>query len=171
MHEETMTNPCFRFLKGRGILSLSLAAMLLSLPSTAAETADSSASGITAAAAAQQKNLLVKGKVLDNNGQPVAGVAVILSGTSRGTTTDANGYYVIEVPKIGSTLEFSCLGYKAQKAVVPKSLALDIFLQDDTLEMEAAVVVGMGHQRKASVIGAISAIAKDSKHSIVNCAV
>ena len=89
-------------------------------------------------------------------------MAVILSGTSRGATTDANGYYVIEVPKIGAILEFSSLGYKSQKVAVPKSLALDVFLQDDALEMEAAVVVGMGHQRKASVIGAISSVAKDN---------
>lgn len=159
-----MTNSCFRFVKAKGVLSLTLAAILLSLPSAAAEFNGSSGSEtpVSASAPTQPKNLLVKGKVLDSNGQPVAGVAVILSGTNRGTTTDANGYYVIEVPRIGSMLEFSSLGYKAQKVAVPKNLALDIYLQEDTLEMEAAVVVGMGHQRKASVIGAISAIAKDN---------
>ena len=35
-------------------------------------------------------------------------------------------------------------------------------MEEDTLEMDAAVVVGMGHQRKASVIGAISSVSRDA---------
>lgn len=45
---------------------------------------------------------------------------------------------------------------------MPKSLSLDIYMEEDTLEMDAAVVVGMGHQRKASVIGAISSVSRDA---------
>ena len=101
----------------------------------------------------EQAPLVVKGKVIDSSGQPVPGVGVLIKGTVNGTVTDMNGYYVIQVPSAGVVLEFSSLG--------PKSLALDIFLEDDTLEMEEAVVVGMGHQRKASVIGAISSVVKD----------
>lgn len=114
-----------------------------------------------AAISSQQDKVTVKGKVIDSSGQPVPGIAVVISGTQTGTMTDINGYYVIDVPGIGTKLEFSSLGYKTQEAVVPKSLALDIFIQEETLEMDEAVVVGMGHQRKASVIGAISAVAKD----------
>lgn len=84
-----------------------------------------------------------------------------MKGTKNGVITDLNGYYFIQVPSVGATLEFSCLGFKTYEATVPKSLALDIFLEEDTLEMEEAVVVGMGHQRKASVIGAISSVVKD----------
>ena len=109
----------------------------------------------------EQAPLVVKGKVIDSSGQPVPGVGVLIKGTVNGTVTDMNGYYVIQVPSAGVVLEFSSLGYKTQEASVPKSLALDIFLEDDTLEMEEAVVVGMGHQRKASVIGAISSVVKD----------
>ena len=35
---------------------------------------------------------------------------------------------------------------------------MDVYLDEDTLEMEESVVVGMGTQRKVSVIGAVSAI-------------
>lgn len=113
------------------------------------------------APATLQQDLVLKGKVIDGSGQPVPGAAVMIKGTNTGTVTDINGYYFIEVPSIGTALEFSALGYKTQDAVAPKSLALDIFLEEDTLEMEEAVVVGMGHQRKASVIGAISSVVKD----------
>ncbi len=113
---------------------------------------------------AQEKNgpLLAKGKVIDGTGQPVPAAYVIVDGTVRtGTLTDDNGYYVIEVPKIGTVLEISAIGYKTQKVIVPASLSIDVFLEDDTLEMDEAVVVGMGYQRKASVIGAISSVAND----------
>lgn len=109
----------------------------------------------------QSKDLVVKGKVIDSSGQPVPGVAVMIQGTKIGTQTDLDGYYVINVPSMDVKLEFSGLGYKTQVQAVPKSLALDIFMQDDTQELDQAVVVGMGHQRKASVIGAISSVVKD----------
>lgn len=100
----------------------------------------------------------LRGKVLDQDGLPVPGVAVILQGTNQATITDANGYYFLDVPKVGAMVEFSCLGFKTQTLAVPKSFSLDVFLEMDTLEMDEAVVVGMGKQRKISVLGAINAI-------------
>ena len=139
-----------------------LLAITLSAPSFAAPADEASESNAYSAAPARAERQIVKGKVIDPNGQPVAGVAVIIDETKTGTVTDGNGYYVIDVPNPGVHLTFTCLGYKSQTAVVPKSLSLDIFMEEDTLEMDAAVVVGMGHQRKASVIGAISSVSRDA---------
>lgn len=49
----------------------------------------------------------VRGRVTDPSGQPVAGVTVMISGTSTGTMTDADGRYSISA-KSGDTIEFSC---------------------------------------------------------------
>ncbi|WP_290540349.1 TonB-dependent receptor [Alistipes sp.] len=157
-----MTNSRSKNLWGVSDLLLILLALLLVNPAFASVGSRRVENDEVAATKADAKELIAKGKVLDANGQPVAGVAVIVDETKAGVVTDANGYYVIEVPRIGSKLIFSSLGYKTQEAIVPKSLALDIFLQEDTVEMEAAVVVGMGHQRKASVIGAISSVANEN---------
>lgn len=158
-----MTNLCFRFLRGgEWRLFALLLAITLSAPSFAAAADEASESNAYSAAPARAERQIVKGKVIDPNGQPVAGVAVIIDETKTGTVTDGNGYYVIDVPNPGVHLTFTCLGYKPQTAVVPKSLSLDIFMEEDTLEMDAAVVVGMGHQRKASVIGAISSVSRDA---------
>ena len=132
------------------------------MPSAAVAADEASESNAYSAAPARAERLIAKGKVIDPNGQPVAGVAVIIDETKTGTVTDGNGYYVIDVPNVGVHLTFTCLGYKPQTAVVPKSLSLDIYMEEDTLEMDAAVVVGMGHQRKASVIGAISSVSRDA---------
>ena len=158
-----MTNLCFRFLRGgeRRLFAL-LLAITLSVPSFAFAADEASESNAYSAAPARAERLIAKGKVIDPNGQPVAGVAVIIDETKTGTVTDGNGYYVIDVPNVGVHLTFTCLGYKPQTAVVPKSLRLDIYMEEDTLEMDAAVVVGMGHQRKASVIGAISSVSRDA---------
>ena len=137
-------------------------AITLSVPSFAFAADEASESNAYSAAPARAERLIAKGKVIDPNGQPVAGVAVIIDETKTGTVTDGNGYYVIDVPNVGVHLTFTCLGYKPQTAVVPKSLSLDIYMEEDTLEMDAAVVVGMGHQRKASVIGAISSVSRDA---------
>lgn len=138
--------------------------MLIAVPGFGAE-AENGERNVTSASIftppSRDDKVIVKGKVIDSQGQPVPGVAVIISGTTTGTLTDTNGYYFLEVPGVGTKLEFSSLGYKAQEAVVPKSLALDIYLEEATLEMDEAVVVGMGYQRKASVIGAISSVVKD----------
>ena len=158
-----MTNLCFRFLRGgeRRLFAL-LLAITLSVPSFAFAADEASESNAYSAAPARAERLIAKGKVIDPNGQPVAGVAVIIDETKTGTVTDGNGYYVIDVPNVGVHLTFTCLGYKPQTAVVPKLLSLDIYMEEDTLEMDAAVVVGMGHQRKASVIGAISSVSRDA---------
>ena len=139
-----------------------LLAITLSVPSFAFAADEASESNAYSAAPARAERLIAKGKVIDPNGQPVAGVAVIIDETKTGTVTDGNGYYVIDVPNVGVHLTFTCLGYKPQTAVVPKSLSLDIYMEEDTLEMDAAVVVGMGHHRKASVIGAISSVSRDA---------
>ena len=144
------------------MLPILLLAITLSVPSFAFAADEASESNAYSAAPARAERLIAKGKVIDPNGQPVAGVAVIIDETKTGTVTDGNGYYVIDVPNVGVHLTFTCLGYKPQTAVVPKSLSLDIYMEEDTLEMDAAVVVGMGHQRKASVIGAISSVSRDA---------
>ena len=112
---------------------------------------------LTGAAFAQQE-LTVRGKVIDRDGQPIPGVAVIVQGTKGAALTDVGGYYVIEVPSPSVKLEFTCLGYKTQVLSIPRNFILDVYLDEDTLEMEESVVVGMGTQRKVSVIGAVSAI-------------
>lgn len=106
------------------------------------------------------QSLSVRGKVLDRDGKPLPGVAVYIPQTSYSATTDANGYYILDIPDTRGTVEFSCLGFKTQNHPIPPSLTLNVFLDEDTLEMEEAVVVGMGRQRRVSVIGAISSIDK-----------
>ena len=63
------------------------------------------------AAFAQQHS--VKGTVVDSQGYPVIGMTVMEKGTQNGTTTDADGNYLLNLSSASSAVEFNALGYKA----------------------------------------------------------
>lgn len=108
----------------------------------------------------QKNSMLIRGKITDQNGQPLPGANVLIEGTSKGVVSDSEGYYVIEANK-GDVLVYSFIGFKEQRVTIGDKQAIDITLVEETTVLDEAVVVGMGVQRKASVIGAISSVKTD----------
>ena len=53
----------------------------------------------------------MSGKIEDENGRPLVGATVLLKGSSKGTSTDANGNYTMEVPSGDNTLVYGYGGY------------------------------------------------------------
>ena len=105
----------------------------------------------------QDGSLQIRGKVTDLTGQPLPGATIMIVGTSKGVVTDVDGYYVIEAER-GNVLRFTYIGFEEKTVQVEKRLAIDVTLSESTTQLEEAVVVGMGSQRKASVVGSISTI-------------
>ena len=105
----------------------------------------------------------VTGKVTDVNGEAVIGAAVMIQGTTRGTTTDIDGTYEIAAgPR--DVLEFQSIGYANQTVPVNGRSIIDVVLEDDALFLGDVVVVGYGVQKKSVVTAAISSItAEDLK--------
>jgi TonB-linked SusC/RagA family outer membrane protein len=99
----------------------------------------------------------IRGKVIDSQGAPLPGASISIKGTTFGNVTDASGYYILEA-KEGDILKFTFIGYKVQEITVGNKTAIDVVLQEDVTTLNETVVVGMGRQRKASVIGSISSI-------------
>lgn len=93
------------------------------------------------------------GKVLDESGQPLIGVAVMAKGTSIGTITDLDGAYTINVEP-SSTLLFSYVGYKSFESAAANNI--EVTLQEDVAQLEEVVVVGFGSQKKVNLTGAVS---------------
>ena len=100
----------------------------------------------------------VKGTVKDTSGLPVPGAVVLVSGTSQGTSTDADGHYSINVKGDNVTLEFSCIGYVAKAVAVGNRGEIDVILEDDALLIEETIVVGYGTQRKVDLTGAVEQV-------------
>lgn len=106
-----------------------------------------------------QQNPVVKGKVVESDGTPIAGVVVKKAGTADATTTDANGNFSLSNVPIGSTLEFSLIGFvKVEKKFDGKGDIIIIMLED-VQALGEVEVVAFGTQKKESVIGSITTLA------------
>ena len=98
----------------------------------------------------------VKGVVVDTDGLPMMGAAVIISGTTNGVTTDLDGAFTINA-KPDDKLVVSFIGYE-DAVVSASSTELHIVLKNDSNFLEETVVVGYGVQKKATLTGAVSAV-------------
>lgn len=98
----------------------------------------------------------VTGTVKDDNGETLAGVSVVVDGTTRGTSTDANGQYSINVPEKNTILVFSFVGYEIQKVPVNGRSVVDVVLKVSESALSEVVVVGYGTQSKKNLTSAIS---------------
>lgn len=104
------------------------------------------------------------GKVIDEKGEGLPGVNIIIKGTSKGATTNTSGEYQIDITDKGTILVFSFVGYLTQELEVGSRTTLDVTLKVDDKALEEVVVVGYGTQRKSDLTGAISSIkAEDLK--------
>ena len=103
---------------------------------------------------------LITGKVIDNASEPIIGASIQSSVVGKGTISNMNGDFSIEVP-VGTELTISFLGYRTQKIKVSDMRSLVIKLLEDTQALDEVVVVGYGVQKKESLTGAISNIKND----------
>ena len=85
---------------------------------------------------------------------------MVIQGTTQGTITDVDGSYQLSVPQ-GSTLEFSCVGYKAQLVQVTGP-NLTVTLAPDSKLIDESVVVAYGSQNKVTITGAVTAVGGDA---------
>jgi TonB-dependent starch-binding outer membrane protein SusC len=88
----------------------------------------------------------VQGRVTSaSDQQPLAGVNVIIKGTTTGTTTDTDGKFSISVnPK--ETLLFSFIGYTAVEVVIANQTSLEILMTEDVSTLNEVTVVSTGYQ-------------------------
>lgn len=120
----------------------------------------SSSSGATEAIelGEEAKDQFVSGTVRDENGAALPGVSILVKGTQRGTTTNVDGSYSVEVPDDKAVLVFSYVGYLSQEVAVENRTKLNVSLKIDNKSLEEVVVVGYGTQKKGNVTAAVAGI-------------
>src|SRR5690606_24776914 len=102
----------------------------------------------------------IKGTVLDEQGESIIGASVMVKssgGTGRGTMTDVNGQFTIDVPP-NATLIISYLGFLKQEVAIEGKSNIEVTLVTDARELETVVVVGYGVMRKKDLTGAVSSV-------------
>lgn len=101
----------------------------------------------------------VEGTVKGENGTPIAGASITLKGTNKGTVTNADGKFSIEVSSTGkSVLIVNSIGFTAQEISVGNLGVLSIQLVSENKQLEDVVVVGYGAVRKKDLTGAVGSL-------------
>lgn len=113
--------------------------------------------------AGNQDNNVARGRVMDNNGEPVVGAIVTVVGTDKKGVTDVNGYYSISGVSPSDVLEYSYIGMKSYKRKAGSKRA-NIILEDDVHSLGDVVVTGMQKMDRRLFTGSTTTIdASDAK--------
>ncbi|MCF6243156.1 MAG: TonB-dependent receptor [Bacteroidales bacterium] len=104
------------------------------------------------------------GTVTDESGNPIPGVTVSVKGKPRGTITDLNGSFTLEVNE-GDVLIFSFIGYQTKMVTIVDQKVINITLIESVQQLDEVVITGYGTQRIKDVTGSISNISTDDIES------
>lgn len=104
-------------------------------------------------------DITVSGRVTDaTTNEVLAGCSVVLKGSQRGTTTDANGEYRIAVPDAGAVLVFGFIGFVSQEVAVGNQATINVALKTSASELNQVVVIGYGTTTKKDATGALTTL-------------
>ncbi|AII51606.1 SusC/RagA family TonB-linked outer membrane protein [Hymenobacter sp. APR13] len=106
----------------------------------------------------QAQNRAISGRVLDAQSNPLPGVTVVVTGTTIGTSTGADGRFELQAPPTATTLNISYVGYSAQQISITDKTAVLVTLREDAQALGDVVVVGYGTARKQDLTGAVSVV-------------
>lgn len=102
---------------------------------------------------------LIRGQVTgQEEGMPLPGVNVLLKGTQKGTMTDMDGNYAIEVPGDNTVLVYSFVGFKTSEKVVGNETVVNVIMEPDMQDLDEVVVVGYETVTKREVTGSVASI-------------
>lgn len=105
----------------------------------------------------QTGDVVVSGKVTDEQGEALIGANVKVKDASNGTITDLNGHYKLSVPS-NATLVFSSVGMKTQEFKVSGHTTINVVMAEMVEGIEEVVVTAFATQKKVNVTGAISVV-------------
>ena len=113
-----------------------------------------------------QESFTIKGTVLsEDDNMPIPGVSVIIQNTTKGTSTDFDGIFSLDV-KQGDILVTSFLGFKTKLVPITNQKSITIVLAEDTSQLDEVIVIGYGTQKKSHLTGAISKVVNDDLDQI-----
>ncbi len=142
------------------IVKIALCGLLAAAPLAAVTASAASAE------ATQADNVTIKGQVVDESGQPLPGVGVVVAGTSIGTTADLDGFFSLSVPA-DAVVQFISVGMETVEISVDGrgDLGTIVMKMENTL-LDQVVVVGYGSQRKVDLTGSVAIVDADEMKKV-----
>jgi len=111
----------------------------------------------------------MNGKVIDQNGSPLASVSIIEKGTANGTSSNTDGSFKLSVKDENAILIFSHVGYKDLELSASNVKNGVVTMEAIENKMEEVVVVGYGTQKRTTLTGSIVSVqAKDIENVSVS---
>ncbi len=111
----------------------------------------------------------ITGTVTDDKGETLIGATVTEKGSSKGTVTDLDGNFSLDVSNKTTELQVTYVGYKTQTVKVPANGKLHVTLVSDEHVLQETVVIGYGVQRKSDLTGSVSSVSsKDFNQGVIN---
>ncbi|CAG2533222.1 SusC/RagA family [Maribacter dokdonensis] len=112
-----------------------------------------------------QDSYSLSGTVTDANNVPIPGANIVVANTTRGTQSDFDGNFTIQVTS-GDLLQFSYIGYATQTVAIVSQKSVNVTLQEDASQLDEVVVVGYGTQKKSTLTGSISKVTNETLDQI-----
>ncbi len=103
----------------------------------------------------------ITGKVVDENGEGIPGVSIVIKGTTKGTTTNARGEYSINVPDEKAIITFSSIGYDSQNISIGNRKIVNVSLTSNSKGLSEVIVIGYGTRKKDELSGAVTQVKAD----------
>ena len=114
---------------------------------------------LCASLAALSQNRQIKGKVIDEDGNPVAAASVVLLGTKTGTTTNKDGDFTLTVPGTGSvSLAITSSGHKPVTVTADGNEIVSVKMEKDVTALEDVVVIGYQTVKRKDLLASVSSI-------------
>jgi len=105
------------------------------------------------------QSVLVTGKVVDTEGNPLPGVSVrVIGKTTNATSTSIDGKFALSNLNSKDSILFTYLGYENETQLVGDQTVMNIILKETSTELAELQVVAFQKQKKESVIGSINTI-------------
>ena len=105
----------------------------------------------------------VKGKVLDELGEPIIGANIVEKGTTNGTITDMDGNYSLTVNDLKkAVLQASFIGYNTIEESVKGRSTVEIKLSPSVVNLGEVVAIGYGTQTRREITGSVANVSEES---------
>lgn len=100
----------------------------------------------------------LRGRILDNTGNPVPGATIQVKGTKIVAVSNAEGYYRLSGISGDVILVISNIGFQRQEVATGGKTHIDVRILPEVSQLENVVVVGYGTQKKVNLTGAVTQV-------------
>lgn len=123
-------------------------------------SAKKSVANLVTVEATEDVEVIVRGKVMNEFGDPLQKASVKLKGSDLAVFSDAEGNFAITLPSTETVLVFSYVGFETQEFVVGNTDFINVKLKFAVENMKEIVIIGYDKQSRNKVTGAVSSIDK-----------